>query len=551
MAWNVEDLQQRAGLGAGVTSAVGSNASIDLREDILDANELSPANPESIAKAKALQQEHPDYRDNVEKWQKYLNLYTSEDISQYIFRHFRESDDKWSQRVERGYFYNYVKSVVELFTAFLFHHPADRVPGDEFAEEFEEVYKDFDRAGTGVVTFFQEVCNYAQVEGQVGILVDLPRLESEPRNEAERKEANLRPYCSMIHSPHILDWEVDQHGNFLWVKIEVFRPQERSWDAPASESVRHFQIWTTQTWEEWRLDKEDHESGDGLKATLVDSKEHRLGIVPFVVARLEKSMHSWFGCSAVKDIADINIAILNWSSLGDEEIYERCLNVLAMEAADDGSSVSLGNANVLEFPPGTQHVPFYLEPGATPLERIQAWINHGKDEIRRLAKINLSAGLGDVRQASSGIAKAFSFIETNQSLAAKALNMEQVERRVHEVMARYMGGTFEGSIGYPREFGVEDWLMLYQELQQARTTLTSETAIKELEKSFTEKLFSRQPMKLRQKIAREIDASDGENGASFGSSFGMTPIGKQVNGLNQGESDAEETPNQAEPGQSN
>ena len=331
----------------------------------------------------------------------------------------------------------------------------------------------------------------------------------------------------------------------MWVKICVYRPQDRDWRGAASEGMSHYQIWTRTTWEEWRINKNDAESGTGQSATLVRSGEHNLGVVPLCIAKLDKAEHPWFGVSAVKDIADINIGILNWSSLGDEEIFERCLNVLAMEAGDDGKTIELGDGNILEYPVGSVHPPAYLSPGATPLERIQAWMNNARDEIRRLAKINLSAGLGDVRQASSGIAKAFSFVETNQSLAAKALNMEQVENKLHDIIYRYYGKVWDGSITYPREFGVEDWLMLYQELGAARLNLTSPTAIKELEKSFTRKMFARHTLDIRNKIEKEIQS--GSNTANeFGASFGMTPI--TDTGQN---SDDAMPPNQAEPGAGN
>lgn len=551
MVWDADELSRAAGAAFGVTGAVGSDASIDASNEVMDANEIEAAAAKTLSEAEALLQEHPDYKDNAPKWEKYLNLYTSTNLSKYIFRHFRESDDKYAQRVERLYFYNYVKSVVELFTAFLFHHPVDRVPTPAHKEDYEEIYKDFDRAGTQVVTFFQEVCNYAQVEGQVGILVDMPKLDQELESEQQRMDMGHRPFCTLIHSEQIKDWEVDEHGNFLWVKLEVFRPVERSWLSSAGKQVKHFQIWDKEKFQVWKVEKSP-ESAEPETATLVDEGTHGLGVVPLVIARLEKGMHPWFGVSAVTDISDINIGILNWSSLGDEEIYERCLNILAMEAGDDGMPIQVGNGNLLEFPNGASP-PFYLEPGATPLERIQAWINHGKDEIRRLAKINLSAGLGDVRQASSGIAKAFSFIETNQSLAAKALNMEQVEMKVHYLIDKYLGKDIpsEVTIEYPREFGVEDWLMLYQELGQARVTLTSPTAIRELEKNFTNKLFSRKSVDFREKIAEEIDQTNVENSATLGNAFGITPIGTSSNGLNQPENTALEPPHQADPGMSN
>ena len=302
--WNEDDAQRLAGFGASVTQAVGSDASLDLITAAKHELGQNPINPETIGAAEALKIEHPDYKAMVEKWQKYLDLYNSFDVFRFIFRHLRETDTKWKQRVERGYFYNYVKSVVELFTAFLFHHPIDRIEGDNLKDEFQAIYKDSDRSGTLWVTKMQEVCNYAQVEGQVGILLDLPKAESID-SEAERQELGIRPFLTLIHSPQIKDWEVDEFGNFVWVKIEVFRPQERTWKTPTDQDTKFYQIWTKTTWEEWIL-KKDSESGTGESASLVRQGAHNLGVVPFVIARLERAMHPWFGVSAVTDIADIN-----------------------------------------------------------------------------------------------------------------------------------------------------------------------------------------------------------------------------------------------------
>lgn len=541
--WNEDEAQRLSGFGGSVTQAVGSNAAIDL-DTIQSPAGVLVHTGDTIREeddAKALLIEHPDYVREVEKWKKYLDLYNSEDVYRYIFRHLRETDTKWKQRVERGYYYNYVESVVELFTAFLFHHPIDRSAGSQ-GEEFEEIYKDADKSGTSYNTFMQEVCNFTQVEGHVGILVDLPKA-GELKNEQQRKDLGIRPFLTMIHSVQFKDWEVDEFGNFIWVKIEVFRPQKRDWRKPMSVTTRNFQIWNRTGWEEWELTQQG-EDKSGSRAVMTDSGEHDLGVVPICVAKMQKGMHPWFGKSAVKDISDINIGILNWSSLGDEEIYERCLNVLAMEAGDDGKPIELGDGNILEFAEGTSNKPYYLEPGATPLERIQDWMDHAKNEIRRLAKINLSAGLGDVRQSSSGIAKAFSFVETNQSLAAKALNMEQTEIKVHKLISKYLGEEFDGLIEYPKEFGVEDLLTLYQELQAARSTLTSPTAIKTAEKKVSRKVFARESLELRAKIEEEIDAAEDilDNPAE---QFGMTP-NRELIGSNEDEDLG--SPNQTESG---
>ncbi len=538
--YNEDDAQRLAGFGASVTGAVGSDASLDLTRDALvaaGADVDADTEPAQLELGKALEHEHPDYVVTAQKWRKYLDLYASNDIYRFIFRHLREVDVSWKARVERGYFYNYVKSVVDLFAAFLFHAPIDRDPGSQ-DEEFEIFYKDSDLSGTLWPMFMLEACTFALVEGHVGILVDAPRVpEGGFQSEEERKEADARPYVTLVHALQILDWEIDQFGNFIWVKLEVFRPMDRSWDETAEKIKRHFVVWTRERWDEYVLEQQG-DTGDSI-GKWVAGDEHDLGVVPLVIVRVDKDpTHVWFGQSAVTDIADINIGILNWSSLGDEEIYERCLNLLAMERGEGDAPIEITHHNVLEYEPGTNK-PEYLQPGATPLSLIMQWIKEAREEIKRLAKLNISAGLGDVRQASSGIAKAFAFLETNQTLTAKAQGLEQVEIKVHRLLSRWMEEPFDGSIAYPREFGVEDFLTLFQEMDMARSSLTSETAIKESEKKLTRKLFARDTTKLRKKIEREIDSADTKM-PSVKQAFGMIPPGFQKGDSEPGETEGDE-----------
>ena len=500
-----------------------------------EAAAIAQVRMESLQRVEALKQTHPDYEANVDKWMKYLDLYMSQDIYRFIHKHIREDTSRWEQRVARGYYYNYVKAVVDLFSAFLFHAPIDRDPSDD-VDLFKEIYKNSDLAGTMWNVFLQNACTFAQVEGHVGILVDAP--QSPPggfASEEERKAANARPYLVMFHAHQIVDWEIDRYGNFQWVKLKVFRPMDREWTTSSSRKSDFYQIWTKETWEEWEVTKAEGEE----QAIPRGGGTHGLGQVPLVIVRVDKHpTHTWFGQSSVKDIADINIAILNWASLGDEEIFERCLNILAMERGEGDAPTELSHANVLEYEPGT-NTPAYLSPGDTPLKLISEWIEKGSNEIRRLAKLNISTGLGDVRQASSGIAKAFSFLETNQSLASKALGLEQTETKLHQIISRWMTSSFQGSIQYPREFGVEDFLTLFQEMDMARGSFTSETAIKEMEKMLVRKRFASADMKLRKKMEAEIDKAE-TTSPNVPGAFGMIPPGMKLSDLIPGSKEEED-----------
>lgn len=472
-----------------------SNAAIDMSED----DRKVKYEGERLSRVDALKYEHPEYVKFRLKWQKYVDMYEGNDIYQFIHRHIRESEDMFRGRVARAYYYNYVGSIIDLYIAYIYHSPITRQIDENF---FQDLYDNADLQGTKYIQYIQQVAKSAQIFGHVGILVDMPKSPEDGfQTEEERKRANHRPYLTMIDALQILDWENDRYGNFNWVKIEVSRPNDRDWMISIDTTVRYFLIWTKDSWEEWRLFEDT--------ATMTDSGTHPLGQVPLVILQNEKKpKHNWMGISSIRDIVDINIAILNWCSLGDEEIFERCLNVLTMEKGDVQDQAELNHHNILEYPSGTQP-PMYLVPGATPLELIEKWIDRAKDQIYRLAKFGGSVGMLETKQATSGIAYAFEFNETNQSLANKAENIEKAEISVHRLWSLWLGESFEDqTITYPDEFGVEDFLMDLQLLLQARTTVSSDTAVKEIEKRILVKYFAASPATLRDKITSEVDSAD-------------------------------------------
>lgn len=286
-----------------------SNATIDAHNAVEDAE----SQIENLGNSRALMllSTHPDYDENINKWKKYGDCFESRDIYKYVHQHQRESDDMYKARVERGYFLNYVQSVAELFVAYMFHSPVSRDPGS-LQEDLKSVYDDADLCGNTYIAFLQDAAIDAQVYGHVGILVDAPEAD-DIISEKERKESNVRPYLTRFLPENILDWEMDKFGRFKWVKLELDDETDREWDDEHEDDIRTFLIWTKTSWEKWQVKGE----GNDAQETLIAADAHDLGRVPFVIVRnIRKRNHKWFGESAVRDIADINIAILNWSSLG-------------------------------------------------------------------------------------------------------------------------------------------------------------------------------------------------------------------------------------------
>ena len=515
MIYSEDDLRLIS--GGSVSQATGSNMDIDFVSDL----DLSLGSGVAALEVdKAVIQEHPDYKPAAAKWQKYLDLYQSNDVYRFIHKHLRESDEMWKQRVERAFYDNYVASVVDLFASYVFASPISRfVPQSLNQLLNNEVYKDADRSGTTFDSFMRLCTIYGQVEGHVGILVDSPRVP-DGLTEAQRQDRKYHPFLTMLHAHQIIDWELDEFGEFEWVKFTIQRPQKRSWREEFDPNKYNVMVWTKQTWEEYEVTGQ----GERREVRLVGAEMHSLGVVPLVILRFVKDgTHPWFGVSTVRDIADINIHILNASSLGDEEIYERCLNVLCMQMDGESgdSKVEISHHNVLGW--SGDKPPFYLTPGATPLDLIMRWIAYWVEEIHRLARIKGPTGIKDVRQAISGIAYAFEFAEINQILCAMASQLEQAETKIHGLLARWDGKSFEGGkIEYPREFGVADPLVDLNTLVLARQALTSETAIKESEKRVIRRNFPKADAKDIQKMEKEVDDNI-SGGFGVESMFGMGP----------------------------
>lgn len=509
----------------GSHRTVGSNASIDeieARIRVADALQIN-------SDAEALCYTHPDYDDQVVKWTKYTDCYEATDIYRYIFKHARESDDMFDNRVARGHYANYVASVVDLFVAYLFHSPITRTPGNFPTSDHTDFMTNCNLQGDTYHIFIQIMATFAQITGHCGVLVDVPQVLEEFENEHVRKAAGHRPYLVLLQASQIKDWKLDPFGNFDWVKIEVYPETNRGWKKMVDRVTRHFVIWKKDEWERWELEEDE--------ARLVATGDNPLGEVPLVIVRNERCIsHKWFGLSSVRDIADINIALLNWSSLADEEIYERCLNVLSMEKGVTDSAVELSHSNVLEYEPGSEK-PEYLTPGTSPLDMIGDREKQAREEIYRLAKLGGSTGLMGVREATSGIAYAYEFNETNQSLAKKAESLEQAEKEIFRLVVGWFQIDWNGDVEYPREFGVEDFLTEFQILSEARMGLTSEDAIQRIEEKLALKLFAREDQNFRDRVVDQIRAAD-PRGPGLTETFSTLPAGLRGSGQTSGDNDS-------------
>jgi hypothetical protein len=506
---------------------------------------------------KVLTENHPLYNQHIKSWKMYIDAYKGGPyVKNYIYQHLRESDLSVKKRRDRATYPNYVKPILDLYLGYIFRRPIDRTidvdnttegVSSALQEEMEDFLNNCDGKRTHIESFMKRAGLLSRIFGYSAILVDLPNADEPIISEADRKVNNITPYCSLYTPLDVVNWEVDAQGRLLWVRIKeevskqtgIFIKEEERGRAlptaaveelekksltkdaksimpiPIRESIffsrkgtpiKRYTTWTRDGWITHQIrsaTKDDPMSSGKEVVEVIDKGDHVLGEVPITFVYNEVDiLDPVIGNSFLQDIAPLNIQIMNWMSMLDEEIAQKCLNILVMKA-ESGAEVVIGSNNVLTYE-GDQ-VPQFIAPAATPGELIQTSIEKARDEIYRLAK--LTGGVGVLKEVRSGIAYSYEFSETEQSLANIADELERAEENIHRLWCKWLGSEWKGNIDYPDEFGIEDILSDLKVLDQAIGMVQSPTFSSEIQKKILNKILPKINEEQLKEMEDEIDAN--------------------------------------------
>jgi len=524
---------------------------------------ISPPGGEVMLRA--LTDSHPRYQEFLPRWTRFIDCYEGEHLERYLFQHLRESQKSIDMRRLRLYYLNYCQPVVDLYTHYIFAKPVVRketpeellrtpsyegdvlenlglgslselgdMPESPEASEWANWLRNVDRKGNSIDRYMADAARYAFTFGHVYIVVDMPRLPEGAtiRSEADRLKYGQRPYLTTYFPSEMPDWGVDENGEFLWCRFREPLPEKNDPFSPrggapiarygASAFVGSFGpsgrqtpgryvgperpmgrvdgIYRTWTRDAWFI----HQVENG-QAQEIGRGAHPCGRVPVVTLFNKRhSQYPSFGVSLIADICRINIAILNWSSLVDEEVYQKTLNILCMQRdREQKQEVTIGSDNVLEWEGTT--APFFLAPSTDPGAFIASMIDRARDEVYRLAKLGGGLGLVQPQKVPSGIAQAFEFNETNRTLAEHADEIEMAENQIHRIWHAWLGIEWQGTVDYPDDFSVESFADELDIVLKAKQTIRSPTFKREVEKRLVRKMLRNASPLLNQFISAEIE----------------------------------------------
>ena len=451
--------------------------------------------------ADILRTRHPHYVRRIRSWSFFLASY--EGGPSYlnptnVFRYVKEPESAYIERLRRAAYYNYCAPVVDIYNAHLFRQGPVRISNDRAMVEF---FDNVDGLGATMDAFMKEVECLAAIFGKCHVVVDQPAPPRAPVSAAETAHLGLRPYLVKLDPRDLVNWQLDESGRLVWARIRERVLTESDPFGESSEGYR-YRTWTRHAWYVHGVDGELEAEG-----------EHGLGVVPIatVYDRASKS-HPFLGLSTLEDIAFINRQINNWASSLDEFLLKQCFSHLfypegMFESTGRDELAEFGMNNATAFPRDATQRPFYLSPDATPWEFMRGQIVWAVGEIYRLARLGNVAGR-QVQQAASGIAKAFDFQETNQTLADKAARCEGCEREIVTFAQAWRGRRdYEFTVNYGRDFNVRS---ANEQLEEVFSTVkipgVAPTLVREQLKRVAKKILPGASPQAIMKIESEIDA---------------------------------------------
>lgn len=488
-----------------------------------------------------LREQNPLFTLYGPEWDLYLSAYEGgPDFckAENLFKHLRENEDDYTDRVNRLHYLNYCEPLVDFFTNFIFTETIARDGGTN-TDFYTDFINNVNRKGDNVVDFMKMVSDDTQIFGMSYVLVDTPRIphlngEVQVLSQAQAEEQGIKPYWVLIKPNEVIDWVTDE--------FEVLEYLKRC--QPIAKNVGG----TTRQYEKYTEWYPDHivvsmvDVTNSRKPTLVDQENfpNTLNMIPVEVIRHKRSKrYRYMGNSFLRDFAYNNREVMNLTSLLQEFLYRQAFNILAKETEGgipfrDQSDGSIGTANVLEYPKGAT-APAYITPPADPAQFISEERQRLINEMFKRASQDMMNELFN-GEKSSGFSQAQSFSKTVPFIASRADTLEKAENALMVLTLRLMGQTWDGTVKYKDRYELTNITDAITQLTSVFRDLMmpSPTFVKTELWKLVQELDGKIPPDDMLKIKKEIEAMDFEEwqqnqlDALVGKGGGTSPAEQQT-----------------------
>lgn len=368
----------------------------------------------------------------------------------YLDRFPREDMPKFRSRCDVAHYWNFVGPLTDLKLSYLLRKGF--IYHDQ-PEELADWRHDVDGHGSSWDELRPLVALMAAMWGWTPVLIDMDPA-SPGMSLAQAEQAGLgRPRAVPLTPGNLVDWDHDGQ-TWRWVKVRTDHIVQETW-AHKPVSVARYSIWTPETVETFEVRGDDRDV-----VPLTDGPQpHPFGVVPLVIFR-----HSRCPGDPVRGVpmhsapAVASKRLFNLLSELDELLRSQTFSVLVLATKGELGNVSLGTDNALPLDAESRQKHYFMAPDSSSAtiyeKRIEATVREG---IYRPARVEFEHPSG---RDASGVARAYSFSQTNRAIADFGGEFARGEREMDGIAWTGLGRDTSALDAYdvraPSDYDVED-----------------------------------------------------------------------------------------------
>ena len=400
------------------------------------------------------------YSRNQQRWKFLLDSFTGGQAYRegaYLQRYSLETDKDYAARLNNTPLDNQCRSLVSLYTSFLFRQePAREFGVLEDNPQIEAILEDADLDGRSIDAFMKDVAQWASVFGHCWIAVAKPNVGA--ITLADEQALGARPYLSLYNPLAVTDWRWSRqiNGGYQLSYIKYLE------EVNGTETV--IKEWTADSITTYRVDTQEE------KVLSVEVDINGLGYLPFVCAYAERSPVRGIGNSLIDDIADQQRMIYNELAEVYDSIRLDTHPSLVATAGTNANGASAGQVITMEENLDPNLKPYVLQFEGGQIDKIYNSINNRKKMIDSMG--NVGAVRSTETTTMSGIAIETEFQLLNARLSSIADNLELAEEQIWQIVYTYMGYKWDGEIDYPGNFALHNIDNELDQLAKIKTLTT-------------------------------------------------------------------------------
>lgn len=339
----------------------------------------------------------------------------------YLWPYPAENRSEFVERQKQARYHNYLESLVDLLSRFLFTKGVDRQSN---SDELNAWLEDVDGIGTTMSNHMRRFLVLSLVSGHATTLVDKTR--EQPAGPAKADEV-ARVIATVFPALAVPDWRFGASGLVAVKLIEAAPPVGIAEEVPDEADAAQYLFWDTEGWARFNA-----------KGELIDGDTPGLEMVPLVILHPKPSYtDGMVGRSLVA--ANVVKAMYNRSSEEDTVIRQSSFSMLTV-SVPQGGDLNAARESVGSDVGATRAVITYGDieyktPDQSVAQTIRENLAYLVRELYRAAHVRFQT---DSRQAESGEAVRLNYTELNETLQGIGKALEAAE---HEIVRAYFAWT--------------------------------------------------------------------------------------------------------------